>query len=389
MAEVEKNMETPQLSQTASTDSASSTKRLDQLEQLEMLPQILQEGALFAGAGSALLLQAAYPGIRHGESNGELATELVDSLQATLSYISCLVFGTRAEKQTLLGLLARNHPPLKASESIRQNTPAHLWVAATLYATATDFYQRIYGRVNYRTAEAAYAEFTVLMHSLGLPSGSWPPTRHAFWRYWDEQIDQLVVTDEGHRFAQELMHHTAVPRWVSPLKPMMRVITIEMLPPSLREAYGLKSTMGSRGLYRTTMGEKEKRKDYRSSIPNKSTRIIDKILREQLISRINQSLQLVDILAGQQSLEVLGGVAAEEDRAALDDGLQVVEGLRGEELFHAVEQGGELVDEAWGGGGEEGDGEGEEEIGKKDRYREMECNKSRLSSIHFPVLLKS
>lgn len=254
MAEIEKPIETPQLSQTASSDSANSTKRLDQLDQLEILPQILQEGALFAGAGSALLLQAAYPGIRHGESNGELATELVDSLQATLSYISCLVFGTRAEKQTLLGLLARNHPPLKASESIRQNTPAHLWVAATLYATATDFYQRIYGRVNYRTAEAAYAEFTVLIHSLGLPSGSWPPTRHAFWRYWDEQIDRLVVTEEGHRFAQALMHETAVPRWVAPLKPMMRVITIEMLPPALREGYGLKSTLGSRGLYRTTMG---------------------------------------------------------------------------------------------------------------------------------------
>ncbi|PLN84721.1 hypothetical protein BDW42DRAFT_183439 [Aspergillus taichungensis] len=354
MAEVEKPMETPQLSQTASTDSTNSTKRLDQLDQLEMLPQILQEGALFAGAGSALLLQAAYPGIRHGESNGQLATELVDSLQATLSYISCLVFGTRAEKQTLLGLLARNHPPLKASESIRQNTPAHLWVAATLYATATDFYQRIYGRVNYRTAEAAYAEFTVLIHSLGLPSGSWPPTRHAFWRYWDEQIDQLVVTEEGHRFAQELMHHTAVPRWVSPLKPMMRVITIEMLPPALREAYGLKSTMGSRGLYRG-------RKKYRSSIPNKSTRIVDKVLSEQLISAIDQALQLVDILAGQQSLEVLGSVAAQQDSAALDDGLQVVEGLGAEEFFHAIEECGELIDEAWGGGGEEGDGEGEEE----------------------------
>jgi uncharacterized protein (DUF2236 family) len=38
------------------------------------------------------------------------------------------------------------------------------------------------------------------------------------------------------------------------LKPFLRVVTIEMLPPRIREEYGLKSTMGTRGLYRSTMG---------------------------------------------------------------------------------------------------------------------------------------
>ncbi|KAB8072661.1 hypothetical protein BDV29DRAFT_202213 [Aspergillus leporis] len=252
-----------ELSQTASDSSESS--RLDALDQLEILPQILQEGILFAGSGSALLLQAAFPGIRsrtsdtHDAGNGtadssNLATELGDALQANLSYIACLVFGTRQEKKTLLDLLSNSQPPLRGSENFSSHRPTQLWVAATLYATATDFYQRVYGRVNYQTAEKAYVEFTSLMHAVGIPPGTWPENRQAFWRYWDDQIEQLTVTADAHKFAQDLIHRTDYPGWVSVMKPFLRVLTIEMLPPRIREAYGLKSTFSTRGLYRTTMG---------------------------------------------------------------------------------------------------------------------------------------
>ncbi|EAW09901.1 oxygenase MpaB family protein [Aspergillus clavatus NRRL 1] len=252
--------DTAEKSQTATTDSINSeTDRVDALENLEILPQILQEGILFAGSGSALLLQAAMPEIRNEHdktSDGpNLATELGDALQAMLSYFSCLVFGTRQEKKTLLDMLGRGQPPLPGSEHYYAAAPkVQLWVAATLYAIATDFYQRIYGRVDYRTAERAYAEFGLLIHSLGLPPGIWPQTRQDFWTYWDDRIERLTVTPDANKFAKDLLHDKAVPRWVSMLKPFLRVLTIEMLPPRLREEYGLKSTMGTRGLYRSTMG---------------------------------------------------------------------------------------------------------------------------------------
>jgi uncharacterized protein (DUF2236 family) len=245
------------------TSDLSETHRLDALDQLEVMPHILQEGILFAASGSALLLQAAMPGINNrssdsqaspSPSNGNLASELGDALQAYLSYIACLVFGTRQEKKTLLDLLARGQPPLGGSEFYSTHQPAQRWVAATLYATATDFYQRVYGRVNYRTAEKAYAEFALLMHCIGLQPGVWPDTRQAFWTYWDDQIEQLSVSAEAHRFAKDLMERGDFPRWVALSKPFLRVLTIEMLPPRIREAYGLKSTAGTRALYRTTMG---------------------------------------------------------------------------------------------------------------------------------------
>ncbi|KAF4255821.1 hypothetical protein CNMCM8812_003859 [Aspergillus fumigatus] len=246
--------------QTPTTNSIKSeTNLLDALDSLEILPQILQEGILFAGSGTALLLQAATPEIRndHDKANNgpNLATELGNALQAMLSYVSCLVFATRQEKKTLLDMLNRGQPPLRGSEHYYAAAPdVQLWIAATLYATATDFYQRIYGRVDYRTAEKAYAEFGLLVHTLGLPSGVWPETRQKFWTYWDDRIERLTVTPDANMFAKDLLHDKAVPRWVQMLKPFLRVVTIEMLPPRLREEYGLKSTMGTRGLYRSTMG---------------------------------------------------------------------------------------------------------------------------------------
>ncbi|KAJ5593975.1 uncharacterized protein N7459_000183 [Penicillium hispanicum] len=239
----------------------SDSGRLHALEQLEILPQILQEGILFAGSGAALLLQAALPGIRDTEiANGgpeALATELLDALQAHISYVSCLVFGTRAERKALLDLLRRGEAPgLGGGRNNRfaHHPPLQLWMAATLYATATDFYQRVYGRVDYETAQRGYDEFSLLVNCLGMPAGTWPATRQAFWSFWDTQVSQLTVSADAAHFAKDLRESTDMPRWVQRLKPFLRAVTIEMLPPRLREAYELRSTATTRGLYRTWMG---------------------------------------------------------------------------------------------------------------------------------------
>ncbi|KAJ5772623.1 hypothetical protein N7520_003152 [Penicillium odoratum] len=242
-------------------ESNTDSSRLHALEQLEILPQILQEGILFAGSGAALLLQAAMPEIRKKESKNEnenpqdLATELLDALQAHISYTSTLVFGTRAERKALLELLHNEATSLSGRNNrFADHPPLQLWMAATLYATATDFYQRVYGRVNYQTAQQGYSEFTLLINCLGIPTGTWPETRQKFWSYWDDQVGKLVVSPDAARFARDLRESTDMPKWVQRIKPFWRVVTIEMLPPRLREAYGLRSTRTTRTLYRTWMG---------------------------------------------------------------------------------------------------------------------------------------
>lgn len=252
-----------------STDHAEPTAvnittdsgRLHALEQLEILPQILQEGILFAGSGAALLLQAALPELRETESpnsnSDALVTELLDALQAHLSYISTLVFGSRIERQTLLNLIRRGEAPgLPDGRNNRfaHHPPLQLWMAATSYATATDFYQRVYGRIDYETAQRGYSEFTLLMNCLGMPPDTWPTSRQAFWTYWDEQVSRLHVSSDAAQLARNLRESTDMPKWVQRTKPFLHSVTIEMLPPKLREAYGLRSTASTRALYRTWMG---------------------------------------------------------------------------------------------------------------------------------------
>ncbi|KAJ5293617.1 hypothetical protein PENANT_c002G03910 [Penicillium antarcticum] len=246
-------------SDTTTNNITSDSGRLHALEQLEVLPKMLSEGILFAGSGATLLLQAALPGIREETAGGhkELATELIDALQAHISYISCLVFGTRAERKTLIDMLHNGEPPLLGggrSNRFAQQPALQLWMAATLYATATDFYQRVYGRVDYASAQLAYKEFTLLMNCLGVPPGTWPETREAFWSYWDRQVSELTVSSDAAQFAKDLRESTDMPRWVQTMKPFLRVSTIEMLPPKLRDAYGLRSTVATRAIYRTWMG---------------------------------------------------------------------------------------------------------------------------------------
>lgn len=236
-------------------------RHIHSLEMLEILPRILKEGIIFAGSGAALLLQAALPSIRDTEvqSSGHkaLATELINALQAHISYISILVFGTRAERTGPLDALQQRETPGLGGG--RNNRFAHhpklqMWIAATLYATATDLYQRVYGRVDCSTARRAYSEFSVLITCLGVPVEEWPESQQEFWIYWDNQITKLSVSPSDALFAKDLVESIEMPGWVQRLKVFLRAVTIEMLPPRIRDLYGLRSTSSTRFLYRTSMG---------------------------------------------------------------------------------------------------------------------------------------
>ncbi|KAL4985200.1 hypothetical protein BDW68DRAFT_147828 [Aspergillus falconensis] len=248
------------------TAAYNTNTSLSGLDSLQVLPEILQEGVIFVACGPALLLQAAHPGlntINNGSSN--LTNDLTSSLHATLSYIACLVLGSKDEKEALLGRLRLGQPPLQSS--LKATAPAsQLWLVATIYATAADFYQRIYGTFDYRTAEAAYNEFTLVLRHLTptvLPSTSageqslsqvsWPSTRAEFWKYWDAELSKLVVSAAAHDVATELQKRD-LPRGVGLTRPVLRAVTIEMLPENIRHGYGVKSTFVTRQLYATAMG---------------------------------------------------------------------------------------------------------------------------------------
>ena len=67
------------------------------------------------------------------------------------------------------------------------------------------------------------------------------------------------------------------------------------------------------------------------------------------MSIVHNILQLVDVATGQQALQVLGGVPAQQCCATFHDGLQVVDGFFAEEVFDIIEDGRKLGQEPTSG----------------------------------------
>ncbi|KAJ9406850.1 hypothetical protein DTO045G8_5516 [Paecilomyces variotii] len=234
------------------SDTTARPDLLNALNHLREIPDVLQEGILFAGSGPAILLQASVPNILKEPQGGDrLAIQLLESVQTIISFICCLALGTKKEKKALLNLLDHEEYPLKENDHYSQNPAVRLWVVATLYATATDIYQRVYGKMDYRTAKRAYTEYSLIVSALKVPDDVWPQNREEFWQYWDTMIEDIDSSALPKNLDKELLHNfKKVPGWVRPFKPILHAFTKEMLPPHIREGYGLKSTASCRAIYR-------------------------------------------------------------------------------------------------------------------------------------------
>jgi uncharacterized protein (DUF2236 family) len=71
-----------------------------------------------------------------------------------------------------------------------------------------------------------------------MPAELWPASRAGFARYWDARLETLEVTDDARRIAHDLFAPAVAPAWLRAGLPLARLLTIDLLPASLREAYG-------------------------------------------------------------------------------------------------------------------------------------------------------
>ncbi|KAJ5636863.1 uncharacterized protein N7484_010176 [Penicillium longicatenatum] len=228
---------------------------LNALDEPHRIQQIIQEGLLLAGGAAAILLQVAEPGVGKGvHKHSDFASRPLDRLRTTMTYIYCMTYGTRDEKKAIIEMVHRVHAPVSGPDYSANDPELQLWVAATLYAVGTDLYQRVFGNMDQETSDAIYHEYSILATSLRVPPGMWPPSRLAFWQYWDAKIATVEITDDAKHVVEDLLRNKKLPIPMRAVLPLVRLTTTEMLPPRIREAYGLKSTKIRRGSYRFLMG---------------------------------------------------------------------------------------------------------------------------------------
>lgn len=234
------------------TDEA---KILAALENPKHIQRVVREGILLAGGAVAILLQVSEPGVAIGvDKHSNFDYRPMDRLRTTMTYIYCMVFGTAAEKAVVVDMVHRAHASIKGEGYSADDPELQLWVAATLYAAGTDIYERMFGALGDAEAEQLYREYSVLAVSLRVRPGMWPPTRRAFWEYWDEKVETLEVSEHARNVARDLLYNKKLPLYVRVAMPLVRLSTAQMLPGRLREGFGLKSTKTRRRMFALTLG---------------------------------------------------------------------------------------------------------------------------------------
>jgi uncharacterized protein (DUF2236 family) len=197
------------------------------------------DGVLIAGGARAILLQVAEPAVAAGVArHSDFAHRPVERLRNTLTFAYAVVLGTPDDAARVATLVNRAHVPVSRAE----DAELQLWVAATLYDTAVTMHDRVFGPADDALADELYHAYAALGTSLQMPAALWPANRAAFSDYWAGRIDSLSVTNDARRIAHDLFAPVTAPAWLRAGLPMGRLLTLDLLPASIRAAYGFEWT---------------------------------------------------------------------------------------------------------------------------------------------------
>ena len=193
-------------------------------------------GALIAGGACAILLQVADPVVGAAVArHSDFAHRPLDRLHNTLIFVYAVVLGTPEEAARVAGYVDRAHRGIPGATS-----PEHqLWVAATLYATAVQVHERLYGPVALPLREELLARYAPLATTLQVPAEDWPASVADFDAYWADAVASLEVSPEARGVAHDLFHPVTIPWWGRLVLPIVSALTASILTPSLRDAFGL------------------------------------------------------------------------------------------------------------------------------------------------------
>jgi uncharacterized protein (DUF2236 family) len=202
--------------------------------------RIAREGVLVAGGGRAILLQIAHPGVGRGvAAHSDFVRRPLDRLRTTLTYVYGITFGTPEEAAFVAKAVTTVHRKVIGPGYDAADPKLQLWVAATLYDTAIQLHEQIFGPLDPASADVVYQQYAVLGTALAVPASLWPADRAAFRTYWDDMIAGIEVTDEARRVARDILFPTAGPRIVRAVAPLNRLLTTALLPRRIRDEFGL------------------------------------------------------------------------------------------------------------------------------------------------------
>lgn len=207
------------------------------------------QSAVLFGGGCALLLEIAHPLVAAGVAeHSDFRRDPFGRLRRTLDAMNAIAFGdARAAVAAARGIerahgrvqgrLARTTGRFPAGTAYHGRDPELVrWVWATLADTALRVYERFVEPLPESARTAYHADHGAMARILGVPPELVPGDAAAFRAYFDAMLDEaLAVGDEAREIAKAVLE----PPVGSDGARFLRAITTGLLPPALREAFGL------------------------------------------------------------------------------------------------------------------------------------------------------
>ena len=195
-------------------------------------------------------MQLAQLPVGHGVAKSTVDSGRVDKhplkrMRTTLSYLAVAMLGTDEERTAMRRAVDSQHRHVRSGpdDPVPYNafdTDLQLWVAACLYKGLEDVYEIIHGPPDPQTAAVLYRHGARLGTTLQVTEDRWPPTREAFFAYWDEMVDRIEMDDLTRGYLQGIAGAAFLPAPFSTLLgPSQRLLSVGFLPPPFRAELGL------------------------------------------------------------------------------------------------------------------------------------------------------
>jgi len=208
--------------------------------------RVILEPVVFLGGGRALLLQVAHPLVAAGVADhSDYRNDPWLRLSRTLNVMLKMSFGPPEVSARQRRRLDATHRRVTGTSpdgvAYRALDPDLLiWVWATLVDTALVMYERCYAPLTTADREQFYAEQQQVAAGCGVPPGRCPATWLAFRDYVDEVVGRdLRVTETARQVAAAVTAPALRPPLDRLVGAPLTLITAGLLPPPIREAYGL------------------------------------------------------------------------------------------------------------------------------------------------------
>ncbi len=219
----------------------------------DLIRVISREGALIAAGGAASLLQTAHPKVAQGVyDHSYTADDPARRLRNTMGWLYVVQFGTREEAETLSALVTKGHESITGPDYEANDPELQVWVASTLFAVATQFYQVLFRRTfTEAELEEFYGQTKIYATILGCPEGRMPETYRDFRAYYADMLNTLEISDASRAVAEQVLHPKLPGGPLNaPGLMMIRLLTAGLMPPPIREQYGWKWTRAREARFR-------------------------------------------------------------------------------------------------------------------------------------------